>query len=280
MSRVTQLTRRDRLRTRYGPRALVTGASSGIGREIAVQLAEAGFDLVLVARRETALLELAAELTGRHGVDVQVLPIDLARTDGVDELIAATDGVDLGLYVAAAGFGTSGPFLRALPVREREMLRLNCEAVLTTSQVFGKRFADRGRGGIVLMSSIVGFQGLPNAAHYAATKAYVQTLAEALYVELRPHGVDVLAAAPGPTRSGFADRAEMTMGRALSSAAVARGTLDALGRRPTALPGLLSRVLKDSLAPLPRRARVRIMGSVMAGMTDHQRTWTPPSPRP
>lgn len=265
----------DRLRHRYGPRALVTGASSGIGREIAVQLAQAGLDLVLVARRETALRELAADLAGRHGIDVRVLPLDLTRTGDVDELVAATAGSDIGLYVAAAGFGTSGPFLHATPDREREMLRLNCEAVLTTSLVFARRLADRGRGGIVLMSSIVGFQGMPNAAHYAATKAYVQTLAEALHVELKPHGVDVLAAAPGPTDSGFADVAGMTMGRALDPAAVARGILAALGRRPTALPGLLSRVLKDSLAALPRRARVRIMGSVMAGMTDHQRTGTP-----
>ncbi len=116
---------------------------------------------------------------------------------------------------------------------------------------------------------------MPNAAHYAATKAYVQTLAEAMYVELRPRGVDVLAAAPGPTASGFAERAGMTMGRTLSPADVARGTLDALGRRPTALPGLLSQVLKGSLAPLPRRARVRIMGSVMAGMTRRQPSGTP-----
>lgn len=194
------------------------------------------------------------------------LPVGAAFADAFGDQVT---------HVAAAGFGTSGPFLAADPAVEREMLRLNCEAVLATSLVFGRRMADRGRGGIVLMSSIVGFQGMPNAAHYAATKAYVQTLAEALHVELRPHGVDVLAAAPGPTRSGFADRADMTMGRALSPAAVARGTLDALGRRPTALPGLLSRVLKDALAPLPRRARVRIMGAVMAGMTGHQRTGTP-----
>ena len=266
---------RHRLQDRYGPRALVTGASSGIGREIAVALAGAGLNLVLVARREPVLRELAADLAARHGIDVRVLALDLAHAEGVDALTAATADTDIGLYVAAAGFGTSGQFLHAHPDQEREMLRLNCEAVLTTSLVFGRRLADRGRGGMILMSSIVGFQGLPNAAHYAATKAYVQTLAEALHVELRPHGVDVLAAAPGPTRSGFADRADMRMGRALSPAAVARGTLDALGRRPTALPGLLSRVLKDSLAPLPRRARVRIMGSVMAGMTGHQRTGTP-----
>jgi len=266
--------REDRFLQRYGSRALVTGASSGIGREIAVQLAGAGFDLVLVARRESLLRELAADLAGRHRIDVRVLALDLALDEGIKELIAATAGTDLGLYVAAAGFGTSGRFLDAHLDEEREMLRLNCEAVLATSLVFGRRMAERGRGGIILMSSVVGFQGMPNAAHYAATKAYVQTLAEALYVELRPHGVDVLAAAPGPTNSGFAERADMRMGRALSPRAVARGTLTALGRRPTAFPGLLSRVLKDSLAPLPRRTRVRVMGSVMAGMTGHQRPAT------
>ncbi len=263
--------RQQRFHQRYGPSALVTGASSGIGREIAWRLAEAGFDLVLVARRETLPRELAAEMTSRHTIDVSVLPIDLARRDGVDDLVDATVGKDIGLYVAAAGFGTSGRFLDAEVEQEREMLRLNCEAVLTTSVVFGRRLVDRGRGGLILMSSIVGFQGMPNAANYAATKAYVQTLAEALYVEFRPLGVDVLAAAPGPTHSGFAERAGMQMGRALSPGDVAGRTLDTLGRKPTALPGALSRVLKDSMAPLPRRVRVRIMGTVMAGMTARQR---------
>ena len=262
----------DRLRSRYGPSALVTGSSSGIGREIAVQLAAAGLDLVLVARRGNALRDLAADLAGRYGTDVRVLPLDLADPAGVEVLVDETAGTDIGLYVAAAGYGTSGPFLDAAPDDERDMLRLNCEAVLITTSVLARRMVERGRGGIVLMSSIVGFQGMPNAAHYAATKAWVQTLAEALHVELRPHGVDVLAAAPGPTHTGFADRAGMRMGRALEPAVVARATLDALGRRPTAFPGLLSRALKDSLAPLPRRLRVRIMGSVMAGMTRSDRS--------
>ena len=109
------------------------------------------------------------------------------------------------------------------------------------------------------MSSIVGFQGMPNAAHYAATKAYVQVPAEALYVELSPLGIDVLASAPGPTNSGFAARAGMRMGKVLSPAGVARPTLDALGRRSTVLPGFLSKLLTYSLIPLPRGVRVRIM---------------------
>ncbi len=258
--------RQRRLLHRYGPYALVTGATSGIGREIAVQLAEAGFHLVLAARREPELRELAAAMAAERPVDVRVLPVDLARPEGADALAAATAGLDVGLYVAAAGFGTSGPFLDNAVEDELDMLRVNCAAVLASTHVLGRRMVARGGGGIVLFSSVVGFQGTPNAAHYAATKAWVQTLAEALYVELRPLGVDVLATAPGPTASGFAARAGMAMGRALAPRDVARATLDTLGRRPTALPGLLSLVLRGSLAPLPRRARVRIMGSVMAGM--------------
>jgi short-subunit dehydrogenase len=123
--------------------------------------------------------------------------------------------LDIGLLVAAAGFGTSGLFLNSLLEQEMAMLNVNCRSLLGLIWHFGQRFAMRGRGGMVLMSSIVGFQGMPFAAHYAATKAYVQALAEALYVELAPMGIDVLAAAPGPTHSGFATRAGMQMGMAL-----------------------------------------------------------------
>jgi short-subunit dehydrogenase len=182
-----------------------------------------------------------------------------------------TRELDVGLLVAAAGFGPSGSFLTAQLDQELEMLAVNCRALLALTWHFGRRFAQRGRGGIVLMSSIVGFQGMPFAAHYAATKAYVQTLAEALSVELAPLGVDVIASAPGPTNSGFAARAGMQMGMALRPEDVAQATLNALGRQPTVLPGLLSKLLVYALVPLPRWVRVRIMGEVMAGMTKHQR---------
>ena len=124
---------------------------------------------------------------------------------------------------------------------------------------------------MVLMRSIVGFQGMPDAAHYAATKAYLQVLAEGLAVELAPRGVAVLAAAPGPTQSGFAARARMKMGNALEPSAIAQPILDALGRRSTVLPGFLSKLLVYSLVPLSRWVRVRIMGLVMRRMTEHDR---------
>jgi short-subunit dehydrogenase len=118
------------------------------------------------------------------------------------------------------------------------------------------------------MSSIVGFQGTPNSANYAATKAYVQSLGEALHIELAPCGVDVLVSAPGPTNSGFAERAGQQMGVALEASVVAEKTLEALGQKATVLPGFLSKLLVYSLALLPRQLRVRIMGQVMAGMIE------------
>ncbi len=257
----------ERFRARYGPWAVVTGASSGIGRELAVQVAAAGVHPVLVARRSDVLDDLARSLSDRYDVRCRVVPADLSRRDRVDAVIAATEDLDVGLLIAAAGFGTSGPFLRGRAADELAMLDVNCGAVLTLARHFGARFADRGRGGIVLLSSIVAYQGVPRAVHYAATKAYVQTLAEGLHRELRPAGVDVLSAAPGPVHSGFADAAGMTMGRALDPVDVAVPVLNALGRRSTTAPGTMSKVLTWSLAPLPRRLRVRIMGQVMTSMT-------------
>lgn len=258
--------RGEKLRTSYGPWAVVTGASSGIGREVARELTGAGLNVVLVARGRGVLEAMASDLAARHGVEARVVAADLAPGAGTEAVERATRDLDVGLLVAAAGFGTSGPFLDSSLETELEMLDVNCRAPLRMSLHFGRRFAARGRGGIVLMGSVVGFQGTPNAANYAATKAYVQTLAEALHAELAPRGVDVLSSAPGPTASGFADRARMRMGSTLDPADVARATLDALGRGPTVLPGALSKVLAYSLAPLPRWARVRIMARVMGGM--------------
>ena len=147
------------------------------------------------------------------------------------------------------------------------MVDVNCRAVLALTQPFARRFAEQRRGGIVLMSSLLAFQGVARAANYAATKAYVQTLAEGLHRELKPHGVDVLAAAPGPVHSGFAARAGMTMGMGLQPKQIGGGALDALGRRVTVRPGWLSKLLEASFLGMPRRVRSRILARVMHGMT-------------
>jgi len=229
-------------------------------------LAQRGLNVVLVARRGDLLEQAAAEARS-HGVEARVVIADLGHADGVIRVQRETADLEVGLLVAAAGYGTSGPFVESALGAELDMLDVNCRAVLALTHHYAQRFATQRRGGIILFGSIVGFQGTPYAAHYAATKAYVQSLAEALGVELGPLGVDVLASAPGPTNSGFASRAGMRMGTALDAETVARDTLAALGRKSTVLPGLLTKALTWSLSTLPRRMRVRVMGRVMAGMT-------------
>lgn len=266
---IVQATARGRgegFRERYGPVALVTGASDGVGREFARVLAARGLDLIVVARRRERLDSLAEEIRAAHGVRVEVLAADLARPDDVARVVAASGETDVGLLVAAAGFGSIGPLLDLPEASETEMIDVNCRAVLSLVHAIGRRLRERRRGGVVLMSSIVAFQGAPLSANYAATKAFVQSLAEGLCAELKPFGVDVIASAPGPIASGFAARAGMKMGLSQPPAAVAAETLDALGRSGTVRPGWLAKALGYALSTLPRRARVAAMARIMKGM--------------
>ena len=262
----------QRLRQRYGPWAVVTGASDGIGRSTATLLAEAGFGVVLVARRQEVLEAFADDLRAAYNADVEVIVADLGTPVGVDEVLTRTQGIDVGLYIAAAGYGTTGSFIESDLDNELTMIDVNCRAVVSLTHGFARRFADRGAGGIVLFGSLVGFQGVPQTANYAATKSFVQSFAEGLRLELKSLGVDVLATAPGPTHSGFAAQAAMTMSSAADADVVARSTLRSLGRRSsTVRPGVQAKLLGYSLLMLPRWARVRVLGSIMSGMSSATR---------
>ncbi|MBC7582974.1 MAG: SDR family NAD(P)-dependent oxidoreductase [Tardiphaga sp.] len=253
-------------RDRFGPWALVTGASDGIGQEMARELARRGLNLVLVARREDRLTSLAVELEGKHKIDCRVIATDLGERAAVEALLVETEPFDIGLLVACAGFGTAGLFVDLPLASEIDMLEVNCSAVLSMTHTMARRFVRRGQGGIILMSSIVAFQGVPYAATYAATKAFVQTLAESIRPELALAGVDVIASAPAPVATGFAARSGLAMGRAEEPGVVARQTIAALGRKTTVRRGFLAKFLIGSLATLPRSARTRIMSGIMHGM--------------
>ncbi|AQG81669.1 SDR family NAD(P)-dependent oxidoreductase [Spirosoma montaniterrae] len=261
----------QRLKARYGPLAVVAGASSGIGLELAERLAESGLNLIINARTTTRLERVANDLQTRYGVVVTPVAADLSEETGISQLLEATSNQPVGLFIHSAGFGTSGEFRASNLDEEVNMLRLNTESLLKLTHHFGQRFATQKRGGIILLSSLVAFQGVPYAAHYAATKAYVQTLAEAIALELGSLGVDVLAAAPGPVSSGFGQRANMVMNMSLTPQQVGVPILKALGRQHTVLPGFLTKVLTYSLRTVPRWGKVRIMQQVMSGMTKHQR---------
>jgi len=261
---------KERLFRTYGPWALVTGASSGIGKELAERLAEAGLHLVLTGRSESILQEFGDELEERYGILVEVIVADISCTTGIHDLIQKAGNLPIGLFVASAGLGTSGHFVESKLDREMHMLNVNMLAVLMLTHYFARKFAEQKKGGIILMSSIVGFQGVPNAAHYSATKAYVQSIGEALYYELKPYKVDVLAAAPGPVNSGFSATANMEMGNVLKPKDIALPILSSLGRKSTVFPGRLTKILILGLRTVPRWGKIRIMKKVMGGMTKHQ----------
>jgi uncharacterized protein len=252
---------------KYGPWAVVTGASDGIGLAFAEALARRGLNLVIVARRQAALDALAVRLSNEYRIATKVIAANLSTDTGVASVLASTEALPAGLLVASAGFGSSGAFIEQAVSDELDMIDVNCKAVVSLSHAFGARFVRQHRGGMILLSSLVAFQGVARTATYAATKAFVQTFAEGLERELSTSGVHVLACAPGPVSSGFAKRARMTMGATARPEQVVEESLSALGVKSTVIPGMLAKVLQFGLSMLPRSGRVRVMSQVMRGMT-------------
>src|SRR4051812_44603772 len=162
----------DRFARRYGPWALVAGASVGLGAEFATQLARRGLNLVLVARRAALLEPLAAQLRADHGVEVRTAAVDLAAPDLARAAAAATEGLDVGLLVYNAAQSVIGPFLDADVADQIRTLDVNCRGPLVLAHQYGREMARRGRGGIVLMTSLAGSQGSPFIAAYGASKAW------------------------------------------------------------------------------------------------------------
>jgi short-subunit dehydrogenase len=185
--------------------ALITGASAGIGREIAGELAARGHGVVLVARRKDRLDEIAEELRAAHGVRTEALGCDLSKSASVARLPArvASLGLDVEILVNNAGFATNGPFVESDTQREIEQVRVLVEAVVALTGAFAPAMAERGRGAILNVSSTAAMQPLPYSAGYSAAKAYVLTFSEAIHQELGPRGVTVTALCPGPVYTDF-----------------------------------------------------------------------------
>lgn len=263
---MTRLTKRRPPASRSWKRALVTGASSGIGEAIARRLAAQGTELVLVARRVDRLNVLAAELD----VAVEVLGADLSEQGQlhtvVQRLQADTAPVDL--LVNNAGFGAVGDFLATESEAEDQMLGVNVAAVHALCRAGGAAMVARGGGGILNVSSIAGFAPTPRSATYGATKAFVTSLSESLHLELGPQGVVVTCVCPGLTRTEFHQRAGYEPGavpaRSWQSADdVAAAALDGLARgKPVVVPGGQNKaaVMAAKIAPqgLVRRAAGRL----------------------
>ena len=244
---------------RYGPWAIVAGASEGLGQAYAHVLAERGLNLVTLGRRAEPLEQDAELIRRRYRVEVRPVALDLAAPDLAERFDAAIAGLDVGLLVYNAALWIIAEFMDTPLADHQRMLDVNCRGPVTLVQRIAPQLKQRGRGGIVLMSSLSGNQGAALLATYAATKAFDTVLAESLWFELAPHGVDVLACVAGAMATpGFyqvTPRDKQAKAMPMRPEAVAREALAALGRKPTHIAGWIPKLANAMSSLMTRRQR-------------------------
>jgi short-subunit dehydrogenase len=255
---------------RFGPWAVITGASSGIGQEFARQIAASGIHVALVARREPLLRTVGAECTRASGVQHRIIPLDLSEPDFLPVLADATRDLDVGLVVSNAGTGNPGEFLKLDRRLLRETVRLGAMAHLDITHHFGAKLTERRRGGIVLAGAMGAENGVPLMANDGAAKAYVHSLGEALHFEFKPLGVCVTVLAAGFTDTAVIgkfglDPKTMPM-KPMSVEQCVSEALDGLRKnRSRVVPGRMNRML-NALVPasLARKMEADLLGKGLA----------------
>ena len=225
------------MRERYGEWALVTGASAGIGEAFARALAREGMSVVLTARRGDRLAGLASELEKTFSVQTRVVEEDLANAEGAERVARAVSDLPIAVLVNNAGFGAAGRFDKLQAERLRDMVTVNCVAPMLLARRILPRMQERGGGAVIFTGSVAGRQPLPLHSVYSATKAFEQLLGEALYVEQRRFGIDVLVVEPGSTDTEFHAVAGELPHEGESPEAVVETALEALGRQPSVVSG-------------------------------------------
>lgn len=248
--------RSEEYRARYGPVALVTGASSGIGWAFAEELATRGFNLVLTARRVDRLGELAAQLEREHGVKSQIIGADLSDQAAPAAILEQTEGIDIGLVVSNAGFNMKGVYETKSASSLTKLLMVNCYAPMQLAHGFIPRLKARGKSGIIFTSSVEGLIGGPYSVAYSASKSLVNALAEGLWGELAGTGVDVLSLCPGATESEATTQrgiAGTPMQNLQPAEEVACRGLDGIAEGPILIPNASYEAMFDQLLALPRR---------------------------
>jgi uncharacterized protein len=257
-------------REKYGPWALVAGASEGLGAAYAEELAARGINLVLVARRSELLHVLAESLHNNHKVDVRMLALDLSQVDTASEIIEQTKDLDVGLLIYNAAASFIGPFLQTPLEKHLKEIDTNVCMPMILVHAFGQRMMARKRGGMVLMGSLSSFQGSPFIATYSATKAFNLILGESLWDEWRRAGVDVLTSLGGSIRTPnyLASQPDENKGVSLMEPRdVVLETFDALGKQPTVIPGGGNRISSFIVRRvMSRRMAITLMGNILRNM--------------
>jgi short-subunit dehydrogenase len=257
---------------RYGSWGIIAGASEGLGAAYAEELAARGLNLVLVARRLELLQSLASELSTKYKVETKIIALDLAASDAIAQIAQNTNDVEIGLLVYNAAFSAIGPFLERPLEDHIKEINTNAYTPLKLIYLFAEQMLARGRGGIILMSSLSAFQGSAYISTYAATKAFNIVLAEGLWEEWRERGVDVVVCVAGAVKTPnyVASEPEQTGGLGVMTMKpnqVVREALKALGKGPYVIPGRLNRISSFVMRHLlPRKAAVKFMGRILRRM--------------
>lgn len=258
--------------SQYGDWAIVAGASQGLGAVYAEELASRHLNLILIARRAELLESLASALSEKYKIETRILVLDLSVAAAAERILDAVGGLEIGLLVYNAAFSAIGPFLeRTLDDHLREV-RTNALTPLQLVYLIAEQMLERGRGGIMLMSSLSAFQGSAYISTYAATKAFNIVLAEGLWQEWRKRGVNVLVCVSGAVRTPnyLASEPKQTGGLSdmtMPPEQVVREALAALGKRPFVIPGRINRLSSFIMCHLlPRRMAIEIMGKILRDM--------------
>jgi short-subunit dehydrogenase len=258
-------------RKRFGPWAVITGASSGIGREFARQIAASGISVVLVARREALLKQAGEEFAKEFGVAYRAVAADLSEDGFMAQLSAATADLDIGLIISNAGTGDPGPFLRKSREKVTALLRLNTLAHLDIALHFGRRLAARKSGGLLFVGAMGADKGIPMMANDAGAKSYVQSFALSLHDEFKPLGVYVTVLPPGPTETPVLEKfgldpAAMPVKPMPVERCVHEGLQALSANRAMIIPGRLNRLM-NAIIPAPA-ARAMMARVFAAGVAD------------
>ena len=243
---------------RYGTTALVTGASSGIGKSYARAIAKDGLNLVLKKRRKALLDELADELRGEHGIQVHTIAQDLTELDAADRVYDNVQqaGLEIDMLVNNAGFGSHGVFDELSLERELEMINLSCRLPVALTHKFIGAMKQRNRGAVVFLSSMAGTMPIPFMSTYSATKVFPLFFAESLYGELSDSNIDVLAVLPGDTSTEFRETADLSNAfpiPARTADNVVQTTFSALGNKPSVIDGGANKISAFFMGLMPKK---------------------------
>lgn len=251
------------LKEKYGEWALITGASSGIGREFARYLAKINFNLILIARRYERLLELYDELTYKYHIEIICIKTDLTSEECFPEIYQKVGEREVGILVNNAGAGSVGDFFQSDLQKEIDLIKLNCLTPTILTHYFLKKMIERKKGAIIFLGSIVGLQPTPYLAVYSATKSFNIYLSNALWYELKKYNIDVLALSPGSTNTEFERVSQKTCKLIRAEPdEVVKSVFKALGKKPTIIHGFINKILITIGKILPDRAVITLVGII------------------